>query len=78
MLFPNPRRLGNQLAESPRFPAAAQQRQQVCRGIQLRSLVHRAVHVDRHAGDHQQIPVNVHQAAQQAVSLPDHHPSSHR
>ena len=78
MLLPHPSRFGDELSEGPRLLSAAQQGQQVHRRVQLRSLVHAPVHVDRHAGDHQQIPVNVHQTAHKAVSLPDHHPARHR
>ena len=78
MLLPHPSRFGDELSEGSRLLSAAQQGQQVHRRVQLRSLVHAPVHVDRHAGDHQQIPVNVHQTAHKAVSLPDHHPARHR
>ena len=78
MLLTHPSRFGDELSEGSRLLSAAQQGQQVHRRVQLRSLVHTPVHVDRHAGDHQQIPVDVHQTAHKAVSLPDHHPARHR
>ena len=78
MLLPDPCRLGNELPEGPRLPAAAQQGQQVHRRVQGRPLVDGAVHVDGHTGDHQQIPVDVHQPGEQTAALPDHHPARHR
>ena len=61
MLLPDARSLSDELPEGPRLLAAAQQGQQVHRRIQHRSLVDSAVHVDCHAGDHQQVPVDIHQ-----------------
>ena len=77
VLLPHACRLRNKTAESALF-TAAEDRQQVHGRIQFRSFVDAPVHVDGHAGNHQQIAVHIHQFCAEQLTLPHDYPSGNR
>ena len=75
ILRPDAGALRQQLLEAALGRDAAQQRQRVHIGQIFFAVVCRPVHMDGHIGDHQQIPVDIHQPDRQLLPLPDQHPA---
>ena len=77
LLRPDPQFLCNQLFQSTLFRCAAEQGQHIHLLVEAGVVVDLPVHVDGHAGNQQQIPVQGHQPGGDGVVLFHQHPARH-